>query len=1184
MIRKPPNYLRFKMVGPIRNSNCGGGGYVKLVSLNIGGNSSTFGGMDRYLVGQDRADILVLQEVKSQEQVMIDLCEARGFSAKVSLDLVSGLGVAVIWRKEFPLISYKTIREGRIQILDLGFGQIVNVYGSAGKLSQQERRKFYGEELFSNLIGFSTFWVIGDFNCVLSPLDTAGNFKDKHCPVLEDLVSTMKLVDGYRFLHPQGSDYTWVRQGFHPSRLDRVIYPAAIKDRVLNVQHKASLSDHKALIVTIVAQDVPPSRKRFQQAYWKLNVNTLHEEDCLQSLEEIIMGSLPSVARFGDTSDWWEVTKKSVCSFLKGYGIRRAKTRRDTTQFLYCLLDVALKDRNFREIQRIKAQLKDLVLEDAWGVAIRSRVTSEIEDEVAGIFHLNQEKKNAEKCSLSKLKIGDRIETDKDTILKEVMDFFTPLFQGKHTSGGKVSDQTFVQDETLLQDFLQGLPKLSPQSRRKLEQPVTLEEYNEMLDKLPTNKSPGLDGLPYEFYRKTKDFTAQPMVDAFNAILDRYYIAISMETGAVRLVPKIKQGIPTVEQLRPITLLNCDYKMLSKILTSRLVSVLGEVLVSGQIIGRRKGDINIVCGAENLIQAVFFAERTRAPFGIFSVDFWKAFDRVFIPYLLQVMRAMGFGRRYRTWIRMLHTNNKSVFIFNGLSPPIEILFSVRQGDPIAMILYVIFLEPLLQKMNRVIQGVWVGGARLLHEPYADDISGLFKEGSLQQIDKLLTDYEGLSGALVNRDKCKAMGLGLWRDRKDFGVKLFKVEESLKILGIWFYPTLTKLVRENWRAVTAKLEDCLKMWKFRVLPTLKLRRMVCEIFGLSKVWYMAQILPLTKVAEKSIMSAVSGFVWTGSHERLDLHTLSNPPTSGGVDLLSLRPKADALFLATWVRLISRPCTSRYWLVSRYWLGWKVRDHLPRLRHNVHGFHHSVIHAKVTSLIKSWVKSSNLQDPENIPKLSQYDFLQQTSKSLYKLIRPLPPRPNIEANVLGFQVGWPVIWKRSTIKAWSPKVQDTMLRVLHNVHPTRERLHHTNHCDDNVCPAEGTKNVRQGPVLPNKRSLTAIFSNGPVQDRTHLFCHCNRVINCWTWVRNVLIWELLPAGLYVMDEEFILLYFPEVERSLEVTWMIGVYIEWIWTQYRRRKGKIPVPEMVAFLQETYRRAVEANLLQDVIPPLR
>ena len=129
------------MAAQSSNVNGGKGGKVRLVSLNIGGNSSTFGGMDRYLCGQDKADVILLQEVKAQQQILIDICIARGYCAKVSCDNVSGLGIAIIWRKEIPLVDYEIIQEGRIQLLDLGFGPIVNVYGPAGKLSQKDRRQ-----------------------------------------------------------------------------------------------------------------------------------------------------------------------------------------------------------------------------------------------------------------------------------------------------------------------------------------------------------------------------------------------------------------------------------------------------------------------------------------------------------------------------------------------------------------------------------------------------------------------------------------------------------------------------------------------------------------------------------------------------------------------------------------------------------------------------------------------------------------------------------------------------------------------------------------------------------------------------------------------------------------------------------------------------------------------------------
>ena len=71
---------------------------------------------------------------------------------------------------------------------------------------------------------------------------------------------------------------------------------------------------------------------------------------------------------------------------------------------------------------------------------------------------------------------------------------------------------------------------------------------------------------------------------------------------------------------------------------------------------------------------------------------------------------------------------------------------------------------------------------------------------------------------------------------------------------------------------------------------------------------------------------------------------------------------------------------------------------------------------------------------------------------------------------------------------------------------------------------------------------------------------------------------------MDEEFLLLSFPKTQRSVEISWLVGVYVEWMWAQYRRRSGPIPVGEMVAFLAETYRRAVLSGLLLDLIPALQ
>jgi hypothetical protein len=73
--------------------------------------------------------------------------------------------------------------------------------------------------------------------------------------------------------------------------------------------------------------------------------------------------------------------------------------------------------------------------------------------------------------------------------------------------------------------------------------------------KCDRNKSPGLDGLPYEFYQVTWDIIGHDFVKVLQCQLDRIRLTESDKHGATRLTCKV-DGIPAVYELRHITLLN----------------------------------------------------------------------------------------------------------------------------------------------------------------------------------------------------------------------------------------------------------------------------------------------------------------------------------------------------------------------------------------------------------------------------------------------------------------------------------------------------------------------------------------------------------------------------------------------------------------------------------------------------
>ena len=71
--------------------------------------------------------------------------------------------------------------------------------------------------------------------------------------------------------------------------------------------------------------------------------------------------------------------------------------------------------------------------------------------------------------------------------------------------------------------------------------------------------------------------------------------------------------------------------------------------------------------------------------------------------------------------------------------------------------------------------------------------------------------------------------------------------------------------------------------------------VSHTFALSKLWYVAQVLPLPPAYSKKIESALSGFIFRGRQERLKLSDLENAEDQGGLGLTCVVTKAESLLL-------------------------------------------------------------------------------------------------------------------------------------------------------------------------------------------------------------------------------------------------------------------------------------------------
>ena len=86
---------------------------------------------------------------------------------------------------------------------------------------------------------------------------------------------------------------------------------------------------------------------------------------------------------------------------------------------------------------------------------------------------------------------------------------------------------------------------------------------------------------------------------------------------------------------------------------------------------------------------------------------------------------------------MLHEGATTSFLLSFLTKPIQVLFSIRQGDPLSMLLYIIYIEPLLLMIHRQTAGLKLASFVQKDEDYCDDLNFLSEsEADLFKIDNI----------------------------------------------------------------------------------------------------------------------------------------------------------------------------------------------------------------------------------------------------------------------------------------------------------------------------------------------------------------------------------------------------------------------------------------------------------------
>ncbi|GAU34899.1 hypothetical protein TSUD_144300 [Trifolium subterraneum] len=625
---KKPKHINPK-ANPIPNPNCktqthdddtqemepGLPGPMKILSWNCRGLSTPSAIPNLRNIAQGhQPDILFLSETLSKAQTMERVRVSLKFNSCLSVDVEgrSG-GLSVMWR---DTIKCRVMNYSRnfinlvVEDKEEGEWQLTCYYGYP-----ERGRRSQAWELLRELRDMSDLpWcIIGDFNDLLSQEDKRGNHPHPNwlCNGFKTAVGDCDFTD----IHLEGYPYTWIKSrgssNVIEERLDRAMansmwlmkYPDV---RLLNLL--ASHSDHSPILL----QSSPMVRNGTTYTFRFENM-WLKEED----VEEVVV-------------DGW--------GRERGVDITSRTTR--------------CADKLQRWGRRKRMKFKQEVAECGEEMEVKSgqRCIGYEKDTSTQSFSISSAKQRKKKIESLVNEVNVEVKSQRE-ICEVAMNYFDNLFKANATI-----------HEPILSLIA---PKVTQEDNERLVAPITREELKEALFQMHPDKAPGPDGFNPAFYQHFWEMCGNDIFEAAKEWLDRGFFPSSLNDTNICLIPKCENPV-SMKDMRPISLCNVLYKMVSKLLANRLKMCLEKCVSEEQsafIEGRSILDNALI--AIEVIHALKRKTTGRRGELALKIDISKAYDKIDWGFLRG--RGLRQGDHLSPYLFILVTEGLTALIKNSVA-------------------------------------------------------------------------------------------------------------------------------------------------------------------------------------------------------------------------------------------------------------------------------------------------------------------------------------------------------------------------------------------------------------------------------------------------------------------------------------------------------------------------------------
>ena len=861
-----------------------------------------------------RSDILCIQETNWDEEKVKEVREGWNGDLFYNNGARDARGVAIMIKKdkvEDVREVYKD-RTGRILVTEFRYGKsnfrLINIYVPN---IEKDKRSIL-EELAGLIVGRCL--IVGDFNIKCSRLDVGKGVEfrwEKSRGMLMEIMRDKGLLDVWRYENPEKREFTrrQMREGvLKQSRIDLVLVQEEIIKYIDSMRHQVnSFSDHDGVRFRIMV-----GKKEVGGGMWILNAGYIEEEEYKQQIKEVLDGENERIKEEAENDrvdysigERWEVMKNRI----KSISIRYSKKRKERIM----KEENGLRERLRVELGRaedeegysaenyieVKMELERYEREKCRGAILRAKAKYVLEGEKCTGYFLGLEKRKQCRTYIHEIKKREGVVTeDYVEILERVQEFYEELYTRGGVDEGKI--------EEVLDSVVCGL---SEADRSFCDREINEKEVMEAIEGLNSGKSPGSDGIGIEWYKVYKHDVSPILVEVFREMERTGVVQDRMVEGVITILYK-KGSKLDLENYRPISLLNVDYKILTRILANRMKRVIGEVVQPTQCYSIPGRDIADTIGT--IRDVIEHMKRDRIGGVVVGIDWNKAFDRVEHEFLFRVLEKFGFGEKMVGWVRRLYGSARSCVKVNGvLTDFFEVERSVRQGCPLSALLYALSVEPLatLIKRDKGVEGIKLPyGGRCVINHYADDTTITVRDGgSVRRVMEIVEDYGRASGAKINKEKSEIMYIGKV-ERIEVGLRV--EEKYIKVLGVLLGVDSKEARDATWTGVINKIRTVCTAWRGRKLR-LKGKVVVVNGLMLSVCVYVMRVVEMPGWVMNDLNKIVCDFIWEGKGVKIAQKTLVGKRRKGGLKLIDLETKKVAI----------RIKTVQKYMVGKWHYGWK-----------------------------------------------------------------------------------------------------------------------------------------------------------------------------------------------------------------------------------------------------------------------